>query len=41
MREQIALAVLLCSQVGCATTANYEKILDFWVGATEIDLIRE
>ena len=26
--------------VGCATTANYEKILSSWVGANEIDLIR-
>ena len=26
--------------VGCATTANYEKILSSWVGAKEIDLIR-
>jgi hypothetical protein len=26
---------------GCATTANYEKMLDSWVGATELDLIRQ
>ena len=26
--------------VGCATTANYEKILSSWVGAKEIDLVR-
>ncbi len=25
---------------GCATTANYEKMLDSWVGAPELDLIR-
>jgi hypothetical protein len=26
--------------VGCATTANYEKILSSWVGANELDLVR-
>jgi len=26
--------------IGCATTANYEKILNSWVGAKEIDLVR-
>ena len=26
--------------VGCATTANYEKVLSSWVGANEIDLVR-
>ncbi len=26
--------------VGCATTANYEKILSSWIGAKEIDLVR-
>jgi hypothetical protein len=26
--------------IGCATTANYEKILSSWVGANEIDLVR-
>ncbi len=28
------------SLTGCATTANYEKILSSWVGAPEIDLVR-
>lgn len=41
MRRQIALAALLLILTGCATTANYEKILNSWVGATELDLIRE
>lgn len=26
--------------VGCATTANYEKMLTTWIGAPEIDLYR-
>ena len=25
---------------GCATTAGYEKVLDSWVGAQEVDLVR-
>lgn len=25
---------------GCATTAGYEKVLNSWVGAQEIDLVR-
>lgn len=36
------LIIIFCGifLVGCATTANYEKILSSWVGATELDLIR-
>jgi hypothetical protein len=26
---------------GCATTANYEKILNSWIGSEEVDLIRK
>lgn len=33
-----ALLVLLLA--GCATTANYEKILASWVGQSESDLVR-
>jgi hypothetical protein len=28
------------SVAGCATTAGYEKVLNSWVGAQEIDLVR-
>lgn len=41
MRKQIALAALLLTLAGCATTANYEKILNSWIGNTELDLIRK
>lgn len=34
-------ALLAAVLAGCATTANYEKILDSWVGASEIDLVRK
>lgn len=27
--------------VGCATTANYEAILNSWVGQREVDLVRK
>ena len=33
----IASLVIL---LGCATTANYEKMLNSWVGAPELDLVR-
>lgn len=33
--------VLLMAIAGCATTANYEKILQSWVGASELDLVRQ
>jgi len=31
-------AAFLCA---CATTANYEKLLSAWVGAEEVDLVRQ
>jgi hypothetical protein len=38
--RQILSAAFLTVLSGCATTANYEKILNSWVGANEIDLVR-
>lgn len=38
MKKIICLLFLFL--VGCATTANYEKILNSWIGASEIDLVR-
>ena len=32
--------VMVLTLWGCATTANYEKMLTTWVGAPEIDLYR-
>jgi hypothetical protein len=40
MRNSLALAVIALVLTGCATTANYEKILQSWVGRTELDLVR-
>lgn len=34
----VSAAVILSA---CATTENYEKILSAWVGAEEIDLVRQ
>lgn len=41
MRNALSLTAILFALAGCATTANYEKILNSWVGATELDLIRK
>lgn len=41
MQKNTLLA--LCASVilaGCATTANYEKLLSSWVGHSELELIR-
>jgi hypothetical protein len=35
-----AALTLLALVSGCATTANYEKLLSTWVGSTELELIR-
>jgi hypothetical protein len=40
MRQTI-VAAGLCLLAGCATTANYEKILQSWVGASELELVRK
>ena len=37
----VLLAVVVLALAGCATTANYEKMLNGWVGAEEIDLMRK
>lgn len=37
-RRLIVIGLVALS--GCATTAGYEKMLDSWVGAQEIDLVR-
>lgn len=39
--KRTLIAAFLSLLTGCATTANYEKILNSWVGADEIDLIRK
>jgi hypothetical protein len=39
--KQALVAAGLCFLAGCATTANYEKILASWVGSTELDLVRK
>ena len=41
MQKTIALIAILFALAGCATTANYEKILQSWVGETELNLIRK
>lgn len=41
MRKAIALTAILSALAGCATTANYEKILSSWVGSMELDLVRK
>ena len=34
------LVILAAALTACATTAGFEKILNSWVGAEEIDLVR-
>lgn len=41
MKKVLAITAILSVLVGCATTANYEKILSSWVGSTELDLVRK
>lgn len=41
MKKQIALLVTSVLLVACATTENYEKMLNSWVGAAELDLVRK
>lgn len=41
MRKTIALTAILFALAGCATTGNYEKNLQSWVGNTELNLIRK
>ncbi len=36
----IGALVVAVTLAGCATTANYNKVAQSWVGATETDLIR-
>jgi len=40
MSKTLFLTVVLFSLAGCATSANYVKILNTWVGATELNLLR-
>ena len=35
-----SVIIILIALSGCATTAGYEKLLNSWVGAQEVDLIR-
>lgn len=39
MDPRKAFFVLFILLTGCATTANYEAILQTWIGSTEMDLI--
>jgi hypothetical protein len=41
MKRLLSQVLLLSSLllVGCATTQNYEKVLDTWVGAKETELV--
>ncbi len=41
MKKSIGLFIFISVLFGCATSANYEKILNSYVGATELDLIRQ
>lgn len=38
MRKFLTLAIIFLA--GCATQANYEKVVDSWIGASESDLVR-
>ncbi len=38
--KKLLITLLALITTACATTANYEKILNSWVGAKEIDLVR-
>lgn len=40
LRMLAAVALATMMMVGCATTENYEKMLNSWVGAQELDLVR-
>lgn len=39
MFKNLSLVLLLCLLIGCATTANYEKILNSWMGMSENSLV--
>ena len=41
MKTSLLLAIVVAILSACATTANYEEILNSWVGAEEVDLIRK
>lgn len=41
MKKAIALTGGLILLAGCTVRANYENILNSWVGATEMDLVRK
>ncbi len=40
MNKSILMTMLLVSLVGCASTENYEKILESWIGANADRLIQ-
>ncbi len=40
MEKNLLFVLLILFISGCATTEEYRKIIDSWVGSTEIDLIR-
>lgn len=39
--KAIVLGVVLLALCGCATTKKYEKVLNSWVGADELSLVRQ
>jgi len=41
MKKSVILTAILIFLAGCATRANYENVLNSWVGATELDLVRK
>jgi hypothetical protein len=38
--KRLTLVAMLVALAGCATTANYEKMLNSWIGVQEIELVR-
>lgn len=39
--RKIPLGILMLALGGCATTAKYEKVLNSWIGADELSLVRK
>jgi len=41
MKKLILGIIAAFTLVSCATTEKYEKVLNTWIGATELDLVRK
>jgi len=41
VRVHIAVVASAIVLAGCATAGNYKKVLDTWVGAPEVNLVRQ